>query len=399
MAGLVTENAIVNPDAKLTDAGVNVVIDHVTEINREAKKVFVASGKSFEYDKLILGLGSRPIMPPIPGKDLDGVFMLRALRDAEAIRKFIKVRSPGKITMIGAGFISLEIAVLLKQSNPDYEITIVELLEHPLAAMLDEELCVRVEKCLRDMGCTLKMGEKVVEIQGDKSVSSVKLESGEIVDSDMVFMNVGAAPNLELPNGMGLDIGKFGVEINEYLETSDPDVLAAGDCVNNRSFVTGKPDPGALRGPAVLMGRLAAKRLAGYAIPFPGILNVSACNLIDLNVAATGLTEKQARKEGFETVSATVDSKSKHAMIPGAKPWSLKLVFDKEKRILIGGQILSADMAPIKEIDAISALIMGRKTVEELTVFATAGNPDISSEPSLEPITIAAEQCLQKLSR
>jgi NADH oxidase (H2O2-forming) len=399
VAGLVTESSIVNPDAKLSDAGVNVVIDHVTEINRESKEIFVESGKSFKYDKLILGLGSRPVIPPIPGKDLDGVFKLRALRDAEAIRKFIEEKSPGKITMIGAGFISLEIAVLLKQSNPDYEITIVEFLEHPLTTMLDEEFCTRVEKCLRDKGCTLKMGEKVVEIQGDKSVSSVKLESGEIVDSDMVFMNVGAAPNLELPSDMGLDLGKFGIEINEYLETSDPDVLAAGDCVNNRSLVTGKPDPGALRGPAVLMGRLAAKRLAGYAIPFPGILNVSACNLIDLNVAATGLTEKQAQKEGFETVSATVDSRSKHGMIPGAKPWSLKLVFDKEKRILIGGQILSADIAPIKEIDAISALILGRKTVEELTVFATAGNPDISSEPSLEPITVAAEQCLQKLTR
>ncbi len=93
-----------------------------------------------------------------------------------------------------------------------------------------------------------------------------------------------------------------------------------------------------------------------------------------------------------------MDFQSKHAMIPGAKPWSLKLVFDKGKRILIGGQILSVDRVPIKEIDAISALIMGRKTVEELTVFATAGNPDISSEPSLEPITVAAEQCLQKLA-
>ncbi|HSM73197.1 MAG TPA: FAD-dependent oxidoreductase, partial [Desulfobacterales bacterium] len=279
------------------------------------------------------------------------------------------------------------------------EITIVELLQHPLATMLDPELCQRVEKYLVEKGFQLKMGQKVVGIQGNGRVSSVKLESGEEIAADMVFMNVGAAPNLELAREMGLEIGRFGVKVNAFLETSDPDILAAGDCADNKHFVTGTSNPGALRGPAVIMGRLAAKRLAGYEIPFPGLLNASACNLIDWNVAATGLTEAQAQREGIETVSATVDSRSKHGMIPGMTPWTLKLVFDRNQRTLIGGQILSRDIAPTKEIDAVSALILGRKTVEDVTVFVTAGNPDISSEPSLEPLTIAAEQCLQKMGR
>jgi NADPH-dependent 2,4-dienoyl-CoA reductase/sulfur reductase-like enzyme len=213
----------------------------------------------------------------------------------------------------------------------------------------------------------------------------------------MVFMNVGSTPNLDLARGMGLALGPCGIKINDLLETSDPNVLAAGDCADFKHFVTGRSNPGSLRGPAVLTGRLAAKRLAGYQIPFPGLLNASACNLVDWNVAATGLTESQAREEGIETVSAVVESRSRHGMIPGVKPWTLKLVFDKASRTLIGGQILSQDVAPTKEIDAISALILGRKTVEEITVFAAAGNPDISCEPSLEPISIAGEQCLQKM--
>lgn len=399
VAGLVTGESIVNPDTKLTDAGINVVVDRVTKVDRKAKKVFLADGTEYAYDKLIMSTGSSPISPPIPGNDLDGVFTLRSLQHAEVIREFMKTKSPGKITFVGAGFISLEVALLLKQANPDYDITIVELLKHPLATMLDEELCERVESYLTEKGFHLKLGKKVVALQGNGAVSAVKLDSGEILDADMVFMNVGAAPNLELARDMGLEIGQFGIRVNQFLETSDPDVLAAGDCADNKHFVTGTPNPGALRGPAVIMGRLAAKRLAGYEIPFPGLLNASACNLIDWNVAATGLTEEQAQKEGIETVSALVDSRSKHGMIPGMTPWTLKLVFDRNKRTLIGGQILSKEISPAKEIDAISALILGRKTVEEITVFTTAGNPDISSEPSMEPITIAAEQCLQKMGR
>jgi len=335
---------------------------------------------------------------PIPGIDFSGVFMLHSLHHAEAIREYLSDRKPGKLAFIGAGFISLEIAILLRQADPNREITIIECLDYPLATMLDHELGDRVGKFLEDKDLKLRMGARCVEILGkDGVVSGVKLDSGEVIDAEMVFTNVGARPNVDLAKDAGLDIGQYGIKVNQFLETSDPDIMAAGDCADNKHFVTGRSNPGALRGPAVIMGRLVAKRLAGYEIPFPGILNASACSLGDLNVAATGFNEQQARDEGFEPVSATVDSRSKHGMIPGMSPWTLKLVFDKNSRKLIGGQIVSVDIPPVKEIDAISALILGGKTVEDLTVFMAAGNPDCSSEPSLEPIAIAGEQALQRL--
>lgn len=398
MAGLVTGDSIVNPDAKLSEAGVEVIIDRVTKIDRGDKKVLLQGGKSLSYDKLVLGVGSDPVIPPIPGKDLDGVFVLRALRHAEAMRQFISDRKPRKLVFIGAGFISLEVATLLKNADPGYEITIVEFLDYPLPTMLDQDLGNRVGEFLQDRGMDLRMGQKVVEICGeDGVVSGVKLGSGETLDCQMVFMNVGARPNLDLAREMDLEIGQHGIKINEFLETSDPDVMAAGDCTDNWHFITGKSNPGALRGPAVIMGRLAAKRLAGYAIPFPGILNGSACSLIGLNVAVTGFNEQQAKQEGLETVSATVDSRSKHGMIPGMRPWTMRLLFDRATRKLVGGQIVSEELHPVKEIDAVSALILGGQTVEDLVVFMAAGNPDCSSEPSLEPISLAGEQALQKL--
>jgi len=397
VAGLVTGDSIVTPDAKLTGAGVNAIIDRVTKVDPKGKKVLLSGGKELAYDKLVLGMGSSPIMLPIPGNDLDGVFMLRSLRHAENMRRFLSNRKPRRLVFIGAGFVSLEMAVMLKQTDPDYEITVIECLSYPLPTMLDPELKDRVGNSLEDRGVELKMGARVVEILGQNgAVSGVKLDSGEIIDAEMLFMNVGARPNVDLAVDAGLDMGQYGIKVNQFLETSDPDIMAAGDCTNNMHFVTGRPNSGALRGPAVIMGRLVAKRLAGYEIPFPGILNACVCSLIDLNVAATGLNEQQAKEEGFEPVSATVDSRSKHGMIPNMKPWTLKLVFDKSSRKLIGGQIVSDAMPPVKEIDAISALILGGKTVEDLTVFMAAGNPDCSPEPSMEPIAIAGEQALQK---
>jgi NADH oxidase (H2O2-forming) len=147
----------------------------------------------------------------------------------------------------------------------------------------------------------------------------------------------------------------------------------------------------------VIQGRLAAKRLAGYDIEFPGVMNNSAVKLFDKSIASVGLTEELAHQEGFETISTTVNSRSKHGMIPGVKPWTLKLIFDKESQKVIGGQIISDSEAPVKEIDTVNALILGGKTIAELTTLMCAGNPDCSSEPSLEPVTICAEQALQKL--
>jgi NADPH-dependent 2,4-dienoyl-CoA reductase/sulfur reductase-like enzyme len=264
--------------------------------------------------------------------------------------------------------------------------------------MLDAEMAVRVHELLVHKGFKLNMAEKVVRILGQNGkVAGVELAGGESVDADMVLLSVGARANLELAKDIGLEIGRFGIKVNEFLETSHPDILAAGDCIEKEHFITKKPVPGQTRGPAVIQGRLAAKRLAGYEIPFPGVLNSMAVKLFDKVIGATGLTEEQAQQEGFETVSATVDSRSKHGMIPGVYPWTLKLTFDRATHKLIGGQIVSDSESPVKEIDAINALILGEKTISDLTTFMCAGNPDCSSEPSLEPISICGEQALQKL--
>jgi NADPH-dependent 2,4-dienoyl-CoA reductase/sulfur reductase-like enzyme len=383
-------------------AGINLVKARATEVDREKKIVVLSDGGEAPYDKLLLAVGASPIVPQIEGADLHGVFTLRDVPDAEAMMAFLTEKQPRRLVFIGAGFISLETATLLAASKPGgYDVTVIGRRAHPLPFMLDDEFGSRLQEYLAQEGLGMKMGKEVTKIAGeDGRVSGVELADGESLDADMVIVSVGARPNVELAESSGLEMGRFGIKVNEFLETSDPDILAAGDCVEKEHFITKKPVAGRIRGPAVIQGRLAAKRLAGHAIAFPGVLNSMAVKLFDKYAAATGLTESEAQNvEGFEIVSAVVDSRSKHGMIEGMKPWTLKLIFRKDTQKLIGGQILSDSHPPVKTIDTVSALILGEKTIGDLTTFMCAGHPDCSSEPSLEPIAIAGEQALQKAKK
>ncbi len=300
--------------------------------------------------------------------------------------------------IVGAGFIGLEVGTLLKTTRPNLDVTIIEFMNRPVTMMLDEDMAAKVTSYLTEQGLSLITGAKVVRIMEDNGyVSGVQLESGKKIKADMVFLSVGARSNLELAKQAGVEIGKYGIKVNEYMETSHPDIFAAGDNVENRCFITGRNTPGQLRGIAVSQGRLVAKRLAGAAIPFPGVLHNSCVKLFDLCAAGVGLTEEQARGYDIQTASFTVDSRSKHGMIKGMRPWTLKVIFDIETRKVIGSQIVSMSEAPAKEIDTMNMAIKMGATPEDLMTINCAGHPDLSSEPSLEPISIIGTQASGKI--
>lgn len=399
VSGLVTPESIVNPDTKFIESGINVIVGEVMKVDSQKKAVYLSDGRELAYDKLVMATGASPVFPPLEGREFAGIFTLRSLSDAEKMRAFLLEKKPRKMVFVGAGFITLELAASILSSSPgSYDITIVELLDRPLPMTLDPEFSERVRNYLVEKGMKMQMGRKVEKILGKNgAVCGVLLDNGEQLDAEMVLLNVGVRANLDLARQIGLEIGRFGIKTNEYMETSHPDIFALGDCVEKKHFITGKPVPGVLRGPAIIAGRHIAKRLAGYDVPFSGVLDNAVVKLFDKSIAFVGLTEKQARKEGFDPVCATVDSRSKHAMMPGVKPWTIKLVFDRKSRKLIGGQILSDAEAPAKEIDTVNALILGGKTVSDLCSLMCAGQPEMSSEPSAEPICIAAEQALVKM--
>jgi NADH oxidase (H2O2-forming) len=398
VAGLATSESIVVPDAMLKDAGITVIRDRVIGVDSKEKNVTLEGGKVLSFDKLLLANGADPVLPPLPGRDLQGVFTLRSTPDADAMIKFINERKAKSLTVIGAGFIGLEVGTLLKQVHPDLQVTVVEFLHHPLPVMLDADMAAKVASYLREQGIELRTGVRVTGISGkDGYVSGVELDSSDVIASDMVMMSVGAKSNFDLARQAGLDIGDFGIKVNDYMETSHPDIFAAGDNVENKCLVTGKSMPGQLRGTAVCQGRLVAKRLKGAAIPFPGVLNNSCVKLFDLCAASVGLTEAHAKKYGIKTACFTVDSRSKHGMIKGMKPWTLKVVFNTENRKVIGSQIVSMSEAMAKVIDVMNMAIKMGAVPEDLFTINCAGHPDLSSEPSLEPISIVGLQASGKI--
>lgn len=398
MAGLATSDSIVVPDAMLENAGITVIKDRVTGVDSKEKNVTLEGGKILSFDKLLLANGADPVIPPLPGKDLQGVFTLRSTPDAIAMSKFIDERKVKNLTVVGAGFIGLEVGTLLEQAHPDLKVTVVEFLDHPLPTMLDADMATKVGSYLEEQGIDLRTGIGVTGIiEKDGYVSGVELNSSDVIDSDMVLMSVGAKSNFDLARQAGLDIGEFGIKVNEYMETSHPDIFAAGDNVENRCLITGKNVPGGLRGMAVCQGRLVAKRLKGAAIPFTGVLNNSCVKLFDLCAASVGLTEELAKNYGLQTACFTVDSRSKHGMIKDMTPWTLKVVFNTENRKVIGSQIVSMSETPAKEIDVMNMAIKMGAVPEDLLTINCAGHPELSSEPSLEPISIVGVQASGKI--
>ncbi|MDY6933480.1 MAG: FAD-dependent oxidoreductase [Spirochaetota bacterium] len=398
VAGLATVESIINPDKIFfQERGIKSLINKVTALDTRKKVLTLQNGDSLSYDKLLIATGAKPKVPPFPGRDLEGVYTLRSTPEAEKMKIFIEERSVKKMIIVGAGAIGLELGTLLLTTRPSLDITVVEFLDRPLPPMLDSELALTLMEYLTQEGIRLKLGNRVERIIGkDGFVSGVELSTGEIIPADMVVLSIGVQANLELAKQIGLELGDIGIKVNKFMETSNPDIFAAGDCVQMESPITKKPIPGQNRSTAVIQGRLVAKQLAGYNIEFPGVLNNLAVKLFDKSIASVGLIEEFANKEGIKTVSSVVESRNKHKMIKGQIPWTLKLVFDKNSQKLIGGQILSDSEAPMKEIDTINYAIRSEATVSDLTTIMCAAHPDLSSEPSAEPIALAAEQSLQK---
>ncbi len=398
MAGLATRDSIVVPDKMLENAGVQVIIDRAIGVDSTDKTVTLKSGDTISYDKLLLANGAEPVLPPFEGKDLGGVFTLRSTPDAEAMSRFIQDHEVKNLAVIGAGFIGLEVGTLLKTTHPEINVTVVELLQRPVAAMLDDDMAAKVTPYLEEQGIRMRLGVGVAKIVGtDDFVTGIELDSGKVIAADMVLVSVGARTNFDLARQAGLELGDYGIKINEYMETSDPDILAAGDNVENTCLVSGKKVSGQLRGTAVSQGRLVAKRLAGAAIPFPGVLYGSCVKLFALCAASVGLSEEAAVKLDMKTAAFTVDSRSKHGMIKDMKPWTLKVIFDTKTRKVIGSQIVSMAEAPVKEIDTMNMAIRMGAVPEDLITINCAGHPDLSSEPSAEPISIVGVQASGKI--
>ncbi len=387
-------NVMVDPsykdDSIFTEQNINLVNVKATEIDREQKVVITEDGNSYGYDKLVLATGAEPILPPVPGINLQGVFTLRKSDDAVNIQHWMNTRRVKTAVLIGAGPIGVEIAYLTARHG--IKVYLVEMLDHILQTALDPDMSGQVEAYMQQQGVHLRLGQRIENIKGNEQVDNVVLSSGETIETQMVFLFTGTRANSKLAEQAQLKMGNLGLHVNSYLQTSDPDIYAAGDLIEYPSWITGKPTVGQLRPNAVIGGRVIAKNILGKKIEFPGFINSFATKFFDKSIAGTGLTELQAREENIEVITAVQSAASQHSMMRERRPYTVKLVFNKQTHKLIGGQIVSDSECPVKHIDALTVAIRGNLTALDLATLRCAGQPELSPDPGIEPIALASEK-------
>src|SRR3712207_3253730 len=351
------ENLIARTPEKFAEKDIEVLVRHrVESIDAAGKKLSVrnlSTGEAFDdtYDRLIIATGARAVLPPIPGADLEGVFKLRFLTDTDEIGRYIEERSPERATIVGGGYIGLEVAENLCALG--MEVSLIEG-EDRVALAYGPEVSENVEAELEANGVGVYTGERVDRFTGQGRVTGVKFGDKEL-ETDLVIVGVGIRPNVELAAEAGVEIGTTGaILVNPHMKTSVPDVWAAGDCVETTNLVSGRPTWVPLGDTANQMGRVAGTNAAtgDETLEFPGILGTGIFKVFDLGVGKTGLSEKEAEDAGFEVVSADLEANDRAAYYPGARKVFLKLIADRVTGRLLGAESVGSGADKLTDICA-----------------------------------------------
>lgn len=379
---------------------IDVFIKHeAIKVDSEAKKVQVmdlveGKEKTFEYDKLVLATGATPFVPPIEGKDLQGVYGVRTVTDALAIRKLVDNGEVKKAVVVGGGFIGLEVAENLHDKK--IQVSLVELVNHILPPF-DEEIALYAQNYMEEEGVNIYTGEQVLSIQGvDGKVQKVITNKREI-EADLVIMSVGVRPNTQLAVDMGVELGVTrAIKVNEYMETNIKDVYAVGDCAENVNLVTNQPAWYPMGSTANKMGRVAGINMANEEKDsLKGVLGTTIVKLFGLNAGKTGLSERDAKKAGFEVETAVVPANDKAHYYPGYRQIITKLIVDKNTHKVLGAQVVGEGVVD-KPIDIMATAITFGAKVEDLEKLDLAYAPPFSM--AMSSTILAANVIRNKLT-
>lgn len=334
--------------------------------NLETSEVFEDT-----YDKLILATGARSVVPPIAGVKNKHVFSLRNINDMYRIKEYIENNSPKQAVIIGTGFIGLEKAENLKHLSMD--VTMVEFLPQ-VSPGLDEDMAILVEEHLITKGVRVITGKSAKEI----TENEVILSDERKLPGDLVIVATGVRPNVELAKEAGIELGVTGaIKVNPFMETSVADIYAAGDCIEQYHSITGKPVYRPLGSTANKTGRMAGNNATGGNLEFRGVLGTGIYKIFDLAVAQTGLTEREALKEGYE-ISVSHNIKPNRPEYMGGKEMAIKSVADKKDGRLLGVQIIGPEGVD-KRVDVFAALITFGAKVQDLVHLDLAYAPPFST--------------------
>ncbi len=396
------ENLVVY-DAKFfkEKRNINVFLHHeALEIFPAKKTVLVKnleSGDEFEvrYDKLVIATGARAVKPNIKGVNLNGIFTIRFLEDGVDIKNFIRDKSPKKALIVGAGYIGMEMAEALVKLGID--VVMVEQMPNILGAM-DDEINEVVESELQRNGVRLIKSTSVNEFLGENSfVKKAILSNGEAIDVELVIIGAGIKPNSEIAKRAGIELGKTGaIAVNQKMETNISGIYSAGDCAEVFHLVLNRPVYIPLGTTANKQGKVAGENAAGGNATFKGVVGTAVFKVFELEVARTGISEKQAKAEGFDYVSTVIEHNSRAHYYPGGSKIRVKLIADRKTGRLLGAEMVGRD-GVAKRIDTFATALYAKLRVDEIAQLDLSYAPPFA--PVWDPILISANDLEKKIRK
>lgn len=363
----VTRDPVFYLEAKAIEARTNTEVARIDSAAHtvDYQNLLTREEGTLEYDKLIIATGAVPRMPPVPGTDLKGITTLQSMRDADYLRK---VRDEGiikKAVVVGGGLIGIETCEALHLAG--IQITVVELLPQ-LLTFLDWQLAKLVENHVKSKGADVITGRRVAAFLGeDGRLAGVKLDSGTELPCELAVIAVGVAPNVRLARDAGIAIGETGgIAVNEYLQTSDPDIYAVGDCIETVNRITGRKVLAPYGDLANLQGRVAGENAASdNTATFPGTIQTGICKVFDFSAGSTGLSEHAARNLGYEDIVSVVNASPDKPGFMNGRLLVTKMVADRKSGKILGAQCVGPGNVS-KQVAQWAMAIQGGLTVEDL---------------------------------
>lgn len=349
----------------------------IDPVNKSLKVRALNDGREYEeaYDKLIISTGAKPFVPQMEGVSLDGVFTLRNVRSADRIREFLRSASPRTVTIVGTGFIGLELCESFVKNG--LTVHMVEKLPQ-VTPGLDSDMSLYLRDYLEKKGVSLHLGTSAVSIQGNGTVSGVTLESGETIQSDMVILAIGVRPETTLAKACGVETGQSGaIRTDKSMRTSIKDIYACGDCAESYSLITGKPVYRPLGSTANKTGRIAGNAIFNDSLEFRGVLGTGIFRVFAMTVGQTGLTEMEALAEGYD-IEVSHNIKPDRPTYYGGKEMVIKSIADRNTGKLLGVQIIGYDGVD-KRIDVFVTAISFGARAEDLFHLDLAYAPPFST--------------------
>lgn len=366
------------------------VLTEVTSIQPDKKTVTAVkqgTGEIYEetYDKLILSPGAEPVRPPLPGIDSEGIFTLRNVNDTDFIKSYISKNRVKKVAIIGAGFIGLEMAENLHDLGLD--VTVIEMINQVMAP-LDYSMATIVQQHLRMKGVKLRLNTAVTGFEKTDRQIHVSLKNSDPLAADLVLLSIGVRPDTRLAVAAGLKTGPArGIWVNEFLQTSDPDIYAVGDAIEFKNPITQQSMSSFLAGPANKQGRICANNVVmGNVQQYNGAINTSIVKVFDMTVGTSGVASKHLKAAGVDHIVSTIHSGSHAGYYPGSKQMTIQLAFAPADGKLFGVQIAGYEGVD-KRLDIIASYIKLGKTIYDLAEFEHAYAPPYSS--AKDPVNMA----------